>query len=76
MLFNSYEFIFVFFPLALLGFVFIGKIDCRFVIPWLALASLFFYAYWDPWFLILLLGSIIFNFFTGYFISKDKKIQN
>jgi alginate O-acetyltransferase complex protein AlgI len=40
------------------------------VVIWLALASLAFYAYWRPAFLIVLLASIIFNYLMASLISR------
>lgn len=37
---------------------------------WLAAASLFFYAWWTPLYLVLLLASILFNYLTGLAISR------
>jgi hypothetical protein len=56
MLFNSYPFIFVFFPLVLIGFFLIGKRNARAAAGFLALASLFFYGWWSVQALPLLLG--------------------
>jgi D-alanyl-lipoteichoic acid acyltransferase DltB (MBOAT superfamily) len=63
MLFNSYIFILVFLPVTLLGFHFCGRFSNRALSTvWLVLASLFFYAWWNPNYLVLILASIIFNF--------------
>jgi alginate O-acetyltransferase complex protein AlgI len=71
MLFNSYEFIFIFLPIVLFGFHFIGK-HCRHrvAIAWLVGASLFFYGWWNPAYLGLLLFSIIFNYSCGTSINN------
>jgi D-alanyl-lipoteichoic acid acyltransferase DltB (MBOAT superfamily) len=65
-LFNSYEFIFFFFPAATLGFFLCGRARSR-MLPmlWLLGASLFFYAWWNPHYIWLLLGSMILNFGIG-----------
>lgn len=69
MLFNSYEFLFLFFPVTLLIFYAFCKFGLvRAAVWWMGLASLLFYAYWDWRFLFLFLGSILFNYFTGQFI--------
>lgn len=66
MLFNSYEFLCLFLPLALAGFFALGaRQEGRFAIAWLGLASLFFYGWWNPLYLGLLLLSIVFNFLIG-----------
>lgn len=69
MLFNSFEFIFVFLPCSLLGFFYIARINHAFAAAWLALASLVFYGYWNPAYVGLLLGSIAFNYCFGLWIS-------
>ncbi|MES2250983.1 MAG: MBOAT family protein [Pseudomonadota bacterium] len=65
MLFNSYPFIFVYFPLVLIGFFLIGKRNTRAAAGFLGLASLFFYGWWSMQALPLLLGSICVNYWFG-----------
>jgi D-alanyl-lipoteichoic acid acyltransferase DltB (MBOAT superfamily) len=65
MLFNSPEFIFGFVPLVLLGFFLAARFSHAWALAWLTLASLFFYAWWNPIWLPLMLASIAFNFFAG-----------
>ena len=69
MLFNSYDFIFAFFPIVFFGFFSIGKYSHALALLWLAASSLFFYGCWDIRFVSLLLGSIVFNYATGYLIG-------
>jgi alginate O-acetyltransferase complex protein AlgI len=69
MLFNSYEFILLFLPLTLAGFFIIGARSQSAAAAWLALASLFFYGWWNPKYLTLLLASVLFNYFAGRQIS-------
>lgn len=69
MLFNSYAFIFGFLPLVLLGFFWLGRRSHAYAAGWLALASLFFYGYWNPAYVGLLLGSIIANYAFGTWIA-------
>jgi alginate O-acetyltransferase complex protein AlgI len=62
-LFNSYEFIFIFLPIIVLGYY--ALLAKRLVIPskiWLILGSLFFYGWFNPSYVFLLLGSIIVNY--------------
>jgi alginate O-acetyltransferase complex protein AlgI len=68
MLFNSYEFILVFLPIAVLGFAFAAKFGHRFAIWWLTIASIAFYSYWNLTFLPVLLLSILFNYTMGWAI--------
>lgn len=66
MLFNSYSFIFAFLPVTLAVYFLLGKYrEGRLSNGWLALASLFFYGYWDVRFLPLLMGSIVVNYLLG-----------
>jgi len=66
MLFNSYIFIFGFLPIVLAGFFAIGaRGHHRVAIAWLVGASLFFYGWWNPAYLGLILGSILFNYAAG-----------
>ena len=78
MLFNSYGFIFIFLPIVLLGFHLIGrKNNHKISIAWLVGASLFFYGWWNPAYLGLLLFSIIFNYSFGMLLSSkpDRNIS-
>lgn len=70
MLFNSYSFIFLFLPIVLLGFFWLARSSHSFAAAWLALASLFFYGYWNPAYVGLLLGSIACNYAFGLWIAK------
>lgn len=66
MLFNSVEFIFVFLPIVLAGFYLLRRFSASgTVYVWLALASLFYYGYWKPVYLWLILFSIGFNYLVG-----------
>lgn len=69
MLFNSHIFIFVFFPIVFFVFFLIGKNSHALASLWLAVASLFFYGWWDIRFVGLLFGSIVFNYGAGYLIG-------
>lgn len=69
MLFNSYVFIFGFLPVALLGYEIAGRFHRRAVVAWLVLASLAFYAYWKPAFLLVLVASIAMNYLFSALIS-------
>jgi D-alanyl-lipoteichoic acid acyltransferase DltB (MBOAT superfamily) len=63
MLFNSFEFILAFLPITLAVFFLIGRAaDPRWALGWLLLASLFFYAWWNPANLAIIICSICFNF--------------
>jgi hypothetical protein len=47
MLFNSYEFLLLFLPICLIGYFQFGRISKNYGAIWLALCSIFFYAWWD-----------------------------
>lgn len=77
MLFNSYEFIFLFLPVTLLGFHWLGKQGHhRACIAWLIVASLFFYGWWDFGYLALMLFSILFNFGVGLLLVSESNNLN
>jgi D-alanyl-lipoteichoic acid acyltransferase DltB (MBOAT superfamily) len=66
MLFNSYEFIFLFLPLAVAGFAIIGaRAGVRAALGWLTLASVGFYAWWNPIYVLLLFASLGANYALG-----------
>ena len=71
MLFNSYEFLFAFLPLALAGFFFAHKVISRdAAIVWLVLISLFYYGWWNAAYLSLILASMAVNFAVGRGIGR------
>ncbi|WP_432471632.1 MBOAT family O-acyltransferase [Amphritea sp. HPY] len=66
MLFNSYTFVFLFLPIVWAGFLLIGtRGHHRVAVSWLVAASLFFYGWWNPAYLGLILGSMLFNYALG-----------
>jgi D-alanyl-lipoteichoic acid acyltransferase DltB (MBOAT superfamily) len=62
MLFNSYEFLFVFLPLTLTGFFLLGRVSRAWAIRWIILASLVFYAWWRPLNVLIIAPSILINY--------------
>ena len=80
MLFNSYEFIFFFFPIVLGVYFFLGRWEERnWTNIWLVFASLGFYGYWDYSYVPLLCTSIIMNYLISggilRFREKKKNVQ-
>tara|TARA_B110000008_G_C16977900_1_gene566857 strand:- start:3000 stop:4532 length:1533 start_codon:yes stop_codon:yes gene_type:complete len=72
MLFNSYVFLFAFLPVALIGFYLIENHgNHKSAIFWLVAASLFFYGWWNPAYLGLLVFSTLFNFIIGIQLGKN-----
>lgn len=66
MLFNSYQFIFIFLPLTwALYWVCIHKHKLSWAMSFLTAMSLVFYAYWNPPYVLLLLGSILVNYWMA-----------
>jgi alginate O-acetyltransferase complex protein AlgI len=69
MLFNSTIFLFGFLPVTLLLFFALGRISVTAARIWLAGASLFFYSWWNPPYLILLVLSIVVNYGCGHVLQ-------
>jgi alginate O-acetyltransferase complex protein AlgI len=73
MLFNSHVFIFVFLPVvAVAYFALAARAGGRAALAWLTAASLFFYGWWNPAYLPLILGSIGLNFAAGRLITASR----
>jgi alginate O-acetyltransferase complex protein AlgI len=73
MLFNSYIFIFVYMPLTLAVFFALGRANQQqWATAWLVLMSLVFYGWWNPIYLILMCGSMIFNFQVGVALGRRR----
>ena len=68
MLFNYYPFIFLFLPIALIGYFALGRFSHLAPVIWLVLASLAFYAVSNWQFVALLLASIAFNYLIGWLL--------
>ncbi len=75
MLFNSAEFLFVFLPVTLLGFQWCGRSSKTLAIIWLSFMSLVFYGAWRKEFLLLLVGSICFNYGSAWLLAKWKNAE-
>lgn len=74
MLFNSFEFLFAFLPITAIIYFLIGNFGHnRAAIAWLVSASLFFYGWWNPAYLGLILASIFFNYGVGLALSYRSK---
>lgn len=73
MLFNSIEFLIGFFPIVVIVFFWIARTNHVLAAAWLALASLFFYGWWNPRYVFLLLASIAFNYAAGYGLAREAR---
>lgn len=73
MLFNSYEFIFLFLPITLIIYFWLNKYNKnRLAKTWLVIASLYFYSYFHKSYLILITVSILVNYYIGQKLSDEK----
>jgi alginate O-acetyltransferase complex protein AlgI len=71
MLFNSYTFIFAFLPVVLSGYLlFVLLAPRQWAIRWLILCSLFFYGWWQPQNLWILLFLLLFNYGLGVCLGR------
>jgi len=72
MLFNSYEYIFFFLPITF--FIYFFLLNKRLVTGakgFLVFASLFFYSWWNPIYLPIILVSMLFNYMIGEILGRD-----
>lgn len=73
MVFSSLEFIYLFMPPVLAVFFLLRHLNWeKGIIWWLIISSLFFYGWWSPLHLILLLASVVINFGLHKIILKTK----
>ncbi len=71
MLFNSYEFIFVFLPISFFVYFYLNSLKLfKQAKLFLLFASLFFYSWWNIDYLPLILGSMVFNYIVGVKLSR------
>jgi alginate O-acetyltransferase complex protein AlgI len=72
-LFNSYAFLVGFLPVVLGGTALLTRLGRpRAAVVWLLLASLFFYGFWRPPYLLLLGASIVANFALGLGVASPR----
>jgi len=72
MLFNSYEFIFIFLPITF--FIYFYLNSKRFTEAskgFLVFSSLFFYSWWNIAYLPIILASMLFNYIVGNYLSRN-----
>ena len=79
MLFNSYEYILAFLPIVFITYFCLNKAGkIKLAKGFLVGSSLFFYSWWNPIYLPVILVSMFFNFLVGkeLIIRKNKKTKN
>ncbi|MGH6713946.1 MAG: MBOAT family protein, partial [Bradyrhizobium sp.] len=73
MLFNSLSFLLIFMPIVSVGFLICRRFgNIQWVFIWLFLCSSVFYGVWEPKYIILLYGSIAFNYCAALRIAQSK----
>lgn len=72
MLFNSYQFIFIFLPLTVILYYLFAKLNKKYSQYALLIASLIFYGYWNYRYIPLIIGSVFINYYLGMLLSKKK----
>ena len=76
MLFNSYEFIFLFLPITYFIYFYLNKKHLTEASKaFMVFASLFFYSWWNIKYLPLILISMIFNYSLGRELANPKKLK-
>lgn len=72
MIFNSFQFIFLFFPISFLIYRYTIKKNYNLAIISLVVSSLIFYGWWNPRYLILIITSILCNYCIAKTIQNKK----
>jgi len=71
MLFNSIVFIMIFLPFSVTVYYFLlRKSNKNLALLSLVLCSLFFYGWWEPKYLLLIISSVVVNYTVAYFINE------
>ena len=76
MLFNSYEFIFVFLPVVVAVFFALGLVSRVWALRWIIAASLFFYGSWRPLNVLIIAPSVAINFALARALQRLGKREN
>ena len=73
MVFSSLEYIFLFLPAVVTIFWLVTeKLSLKVIALWLVLSSLFYYSWWAPKYLTVILFSIFCNYYWGKILFKQK----
>jgi D-alanyl-lipoteichoic acid acyltransferase DltB (MBOAT superfamily) len=70
LIFNSYQFLFAYLPVVLIGTFLLARLSADAAQIWLVAASLFFYAAWNVDYLPMLLGSVVFNYVIAMYMVR------
>ena len=77
MLFNSIPFIFIFLPIVFVVYFTLTQNTLNYLAKyWLVAASLFFYSWWNVYFLPILVTSVLVNYATTRKIQSLQKHEN
>lgn len=77
MLFNSFEFILFFLPVVFCGYFVLNKRKLTTLSRWWLLgASLFFYGWWNVYYIPLIISSVLFNFAITQAMIKRRDVQS
>ncbi|MBE7064476.1 MAG: MBOAT family protein [Ruminococcaceae bacterium] len=72
MLFSSTTFIYLFLPIVLFGYYVLFKRSRKLQNVFLLIVSLFFYAWGEPKFVLVMIASIVFNWIMGLLVDKHR----
>ena len=75
MLFNSYIFVFLFLPLCLIGYYILQNRQATLAKVWLTCFSLWFYGYFNQYYLLIMICSIIGNYFVHGLIVHARNAE-
>ena len=75
MLFSSSVFLFLFLPLVLIIYYVPLRRFRQAQNVFLLLVSLGFYAWGEPWFVLVMIGSIVINYFFGLWVDCNKRLE-
>lgn len=73
MLFNSYIFILLFLPVTVTGYYLLNRAGTRAGELWLLAMSLWFYGYFNPWYLLLIGTSIVVNYGFSRLLNRKER---
>lgn len=77
MLFNSFEFIFIFLPITLTIYFMLNNYGKeKLAKGFLVIASLYFYAFFNYYYLVIIITSILVNYFIGNYLTHHQKSKN